>query len=93
MGDASAQLVLLLGEEADEAGGDLGVGVGAEGHAHVDELDAQLVEVDERAVVGQRDDDVINGREVRLGALPALGAGRAIAHVANGDLAGQGREV
>ena len=93
VGDACAQLVLLLGKEADEAGCHLGVRVRAERHAVVDELHAQLVEVHERAVVGKGDEHVVDGREVRLGALPALGPGRAIAHVADGDLAGKGREV
>ena len=93
MGDAAAQAVLLLREEADEPGRHLGVRMRAEGHAHVDELDAQLVKVHQRAVMRQRDDNVVDGREVRLRALPPLAARGAIAHMADSHLAGQGREI
>ena len=41
----------------------------------------------------ERDDDVVDGGQVRLGGLPALGARRAVAHVANGELAGKGGEI
>ena len=49
---AAAQVMRLLREVADEARSHLGVGVRAEGDAQVDELHAQLVEVDQRAVMG-----------------------------------------
>ena len=91
--DAGAQASGAHGEVADELGRHLGVGVGAEGDAHLDELAAQGVEVDERAIVRQRDDHVVDGGEVRLRGLPALGASRAIAHVPDGDPAWHGREV
>ena len=91
--DARAQAVAALGKEANELGRHLGVGVGAERDAHLDELVAQAVEVHERAVVRQCDDHVVDHREVRLRGLPALGAGGAVAAVAAGDLAGHGREV
>ena len=91
--DALAQMVRALGEVADEFGGDLGVGIGEEGHAQLDELATQLVGVDERAVVRERDDDVVDGGEVRLRGLPALGARGTVAHVAHGELAGERGKV
>ena len=86
-------MVRALGEVADEFGGDLGVGIGEEGHAQLDELATQLVGVDERAVVRERDDDVVDGGEVRLRGLPALGARGTVAHVAHGELAGERGKV
>ena len=41
----------------------------------------------------QSDDDVVDGREVRLSALPPLGARSAVAHMAHSNLARQRREV
>ena len=93
VGDALAQVARLLGEVADELGGDLGVGVGAERDAQVDHLAAERVRVDEGAVVRQRDDHVVDGGQVGLRGLPTLGPGGAVAHVAHGQLAGERRQV
>ena len=82
-----------LGKVADKLGRDLGIRIGEERHAQLDQLAAQLVGVDEGTVVRKRDNDAIDGREVRLRGLPALGAGGAIAHVAHGQLAGKRRQV
>ena len=85
--DAGAKAVAALREVADELGRNLAVGVRAEGDAHLDELAAQGVKVHEGAVVRQRNDHVVDHREVRLGRLPPLGARRAVAAVANCHLA------
>ena len=86
-------MVRTLREVADELGRDLGVGVGEEGHAQLDQLATQLVRIHERAVVRERDDDVVDGGEMRLCGLPALGARRAVANVAHCELAGECGEV
>ena len=91
--DAGAQAVAALGEVADELGRDLRVRVRAEGDAHLYELAAEGVEVDQRAVVREGDDGVIDVGEVRLGRLPTLGARRAVAAMSAGHVPGQGREV
>ena len=64
--DACAQAVPALREVANELGRNLAVGVGTEGDAHLDELGAQGVKVDQRAVVRQGDDHIVDHREVRL---------------------------
>ena len=78
---------------ADEFGRDLGIRIGEEWHAQLDQLAAQLVGVDEGAVVSKRDNDAVDGREVRLRGFPALGAGGAVAHMTHGQLAGERRQV
>ena len=91
--DALAQVARLLGEVADELRGHLGVRVGAEGQHQVREVDAQLVGVDERAVVGEGDQGAVDRRDVGLGGLPAPGARGPVAHVPDRDLAGERGEV
>ena len=93
LANALAQMARALGKVADELGRDLGIRVGEERHAELDQLAAQLVGVDEGAVVRKRDDDAIDGREVRLRGFPALGAGSAVAHMTHGQLAGERRQV
>ena len=92
-GDALTQVARLLGEVADELGGNLRVGVGAERDAQVDHLAAKRVRVDEGAVVRQRDDHVVDGGQVGLRRLPALGTGGAVAYVTHSQLAGERRQV
>ena len=91
--NALAQVARTLGKVADEFGRDLGIRVGEERHAQLDQLAAQLVGVDEGAVVRERDNDAIDGREVRLRGFPALGAGGAVAHMTHGQLTGERRQV
>ena len=93
LANALAQMARALGKVADKLGRDLGIRVGEERHAELDQLAAQLVGVDEGAVVRKRDDDAIDGREVRLRGFPALGAGGAVAHMAHSKLAGKRRQV
>ena len=81
-----AQMACALRKVADELGRDLGIRIGEERHAQLDELTAQLVGVDEGAVVRKCDDDAINGRKMWLRGFPALGAGSAVAHVTHGQL-------
>ena len=88
-----AQVARTLGKVADKLGRDLGIRIGEERHAQLDQLTAQLVGVDEGAVVRERDNDAIDGREVRLRGFPALGAGSAVAHMTHGQLAGERRQV
>ena len=91
LANALAQMACTLSKVADEFGRDLGIRVGEERHAQLDQLAAQLVGVDEGAVVRERDNDAIDGREVRLRGFPALGAGGAIAHMTHGQLTGERR--
>ena len=91
LANALAQMASTLSKVADEFGRDLGIRVGEERHAQLDQLAAQLVGVDEGAVVRERDNDAIDGREVRLRGFPALGAGGAIAHMTHGQLTGERR--
>ena len=93
LANALAQMACTLSKVADEFGRDLGIRVGEERHAQLDQLAAQLVGVDEGAVVRERDNDAIDGREVRLRGFPALGAGGAVAHMAHGQLTGERRQV
>ena len=93
LANALAQVARTLGKVADELGRDLGIRVGEERHAQLDQLAAQLVGVDEGAVVRERDNDAIDGREVRLRGFPALGAGGAVAHMTHGQLTGERRQV
>ncbi len=86
--DALTQMTCGLRKVANQLSGYLGVGIRKEGHAQFNQLTAQLVGVHQRAVVGKRDDDLVNGREVRLRSLPTLGACRAITHMTHGKLAG-----
>ena len=91
--NALAQMACTLSKVADELGRDLGIRIGEERHAQLDQLAAQLVGVDQRAVVSKRDNDAVDGRKMRLRGFPALGTGGAIAHVAHGQLAGERRQV
>ena len=93
LANALAQMACTLGKVADEFGRNLGIRIGEERHTQLDQLTAQLVGVDEGAVVRERDDDTIDGREVRLRGFPALGTGGAIAHMTHGQLAGERRQV
>ena len=93
LANALAQMARTLGKVADEFGRDLGIRIGEEWHAQLDQLAAQLVGVDEGAVVSKRDNDAVDGREVRLRGFPALGAGGAVAHMTHGQLAGERRQV
>ena len=93
LANALAQMACTLSKVADELGRDLGIRIGEERHAQLNQLAAQLVGVDQSTVVRERDNDAIYGREVRLRGFPALGAGGAIAHVAHGQLAGERRQV
>ena len=94
LGDAAPDVVALHRERADERRDDLGVGGRAEAQALALEGLAQLVRVHEVAVVGERDDLSADGRQVRLGVLPARGgAGGGVAGVADRDVAGQRVEV
>ena len=93
LANALAQMASTLSKVADEFGRDLGIRVGEERHAQLDQLAAQLVGVDEGAVVRERDNDAIDGREVRLRGFPALGAGGAVAHMTHGQLTGERRQV
>jgi hypothetical protein len=70
---------------ADGLRGHLAVGTGAELHALVDEVRAQGVRVDERAVVRKRDEHVVDGRDVRLRGFPRRGAAaRGVPRMAHG---------
>ena len=93
LANALAQVARTLSKVADEFGRDLGIRVGEERHAQLDQLAAQLVGVDQSAVVRERDNDAVDGRKMRLRGFPALGTGSAIAHVAHGQLAGERRQV
>ena len=93
LANALAQVARTLGKVADKLGRDLGIRIGEERHAQLDQLTAQLVGVDQSAVVSKRDDDAVDGRKMRLRGFPTLGAGGAIAHVAHGQLAGERRQV
>ena len=86
-------MACTLSKVADEFGRDLGIRIGEERHAQLDQLTAQLVGVDQSAVVSKRDNDAVDGGKMRLRGFPALGAGSAIAHVAHGQLAGERRQV
>ena len=75
----------LAREVADGLGRHLGIGAGAQMLALIDELRPQVVRVHQRAVVGQRDERIVDGGDVRLGRLPGgLPAARGIAHVPDG---------
>lgn len=50
LANALAQMARTLGKVADELGRDLGIRIGEERHAQLDQLAAQLVGVDEGAV-------------------------------------------
>ena len=91
--NALAQVARTLGKVADKLSRDLGIRIGEERHAQLDQLTAQLVGVDQSAVVSKRDNDAVDGGKMRLRGFPALGAGGAIAHVAHGQLAGERRQV
>ena len=93
LANALAQMACTLSKVADEFSRDLGIRVGEERHAQLDQLAAQLVGVDQSAVVSKRDNDAVDGRKMRLRGFPALGTGSAIAHVAHGQLAGERRQV
>ena len=93
LANALAQVARTLSKVADKLGRDLGIRIGEERHAQLDQLAAQLVGVDQSTVVRERDNDAVDGGEVRLRGFPALGAGGAIAHVAHGQLAGERRQV
>ena len=93
LANALAQMASTLSKVADEFGRDLGIRVGEERYAQLDQLATQLVGVDEGAVVRERDNDAIDGREVRLRGFPALGAGGAVAHMTHGQLTGERRQV
>ena len=83
--DTLAQVVRLAREMPDGFGRHLRIGAGAQMFALVDELGPQVVRVHERAVVGQRDERIVDGGDVRLGRLPgSLSAARGIAHVPDG---------
>ena len=69
----------------DGFGRHLGIGAGAQMLALVDELRPQVIRVHQRAVVGQRDERVVDGGDMRLSRLPGgLPAARGIAHVPDG---------
>ena len=91
--NALAQVPRALSEVPDELGSDLGIGIGKEGNAQLNELTTQLVGVDECAVMGERDDNLVDGGEVRLRGLPAFGARRSVAHVPHRELARKRRKV
>ena len=93
LANALAQMARALGKVADELGRDLGIRVGKERHAQLDQLTAQLVGVDEGTVVRKRDDDAINSRKMWLRGFPTFGTGGAIAHVTHSQLAGERRQV
>ena len=86
-------MACTLSKVADKLSRDLGIRIGKERHAQLDQLAAQLVGVDEGTVVRERDNDAVDGRKMRLRGFPALGTGSAIAHVAHGQLAGECRQV
>ena len=78
-------MVRLAREMPDGLGRHLGIGAGAQMLALVDELRPQVIRVHQRAVVGQRDERVVDGGDMRLGRLPGgLPAARGIAHVPDG---------
>lgn len=61
-------MVRLAREMPDGFGRHLRIGAGAQMFALVDELGPQVVRVHERAVVGQRDERIVDGGDVRLAA-------------------------
>ena len=85
--DALDDAMLVTRKEADELRGHLRVGVGPEAHAHAVELRAEMVGVHQGAIVRKRDNDVVDGGQVRLSRLPAARARSAIANVSDGKLA------
>ena len=91
--NALAQVRGPVREVADEASCHLAVRIRAKGNARLYQLVAQLVEVDERPVMGKGDGHVTDRREVRLGRFPALRACGAVAAVAYGDPALHGLQV
>ena len=90
-------MVRLLRDAADGLRGHFGVGAGTQLDALVDKARAQAVRVHERAIVRERDERLVDGRNVRLRGLPRRGgAGRGIARMPDGDEAlerGQARFV
>lgn len=93
MADAVTQVAGLLGVVANQLGRNLGVRIGPKRHSQAHQLATKHVRVDQRPVVCQSDDHVVDRGEVRLGGLPAAGARGPIAHVTYGDLPGHGRQV
>ena len=82
-------MVGFLGKVANQLDRYLGVRIGVKGNAQLNQLATELVRVNQRAVMGKRDNDVANGGEVGLRGFPALGTGGTVANVANGKLAGK----
>ena len=83
--DALAQMVRLTREVADGLGRHLGIGAGAQVLPLVDKLRPQVVRVHQRAVVGERDERVVDSGDVRLRRLPGgLPAAGGVAHVPDG---------
>lgn len=93
LANAFAQMARPLGEIPDKARRDLGIGARHKRDAQIDELAAQLVGIHERAVMRQRNDHVVDRREMRLRGLPAFGARCAVAHVSDGEVARERAEV
>ena len=93
LANAFAQMARPLGEIPDKARRDLGIGARHKRDAQIDELAAQLVGIHERAVMRQRNDHIVDRREMRLRGLPAFGARCAVAHVSDGEVARERAEV
>ena len=91
--NALAQMAGTLREVTDKLGGYLGIRIGEERDTQLDKLTAQLVRVDERTVVSERDNHIVDRGKVRLRRLPAFGPRSAVTHVAHSKLTGKGREI
>ena len=93
MPDSLANAVEVHGLQPYERHSRLAVAVAAKPHALPREPVAHFICVDERAVVRKGDDSVIEARQVGLGALPVACARSGVAHVPDGRLAFERRDV
>ena len=77
------------GVNADGTRGNLAVGMAVKLHPLVCEPSTLGLGIHERPVVGERDELVVDGRDMGLGCRPPTTAGRGIARVPDGDIARQ----
>ncbi len=86
--DALRKMVRLARVIANDLARNLGIGIAAEFDALANEIGANAIRVHQRAVMRQRDEHLVDGRHMRLGACPtAHAAARRVAAMSHGDLA------